>query len=340
MDQLAVDIYALMWIKKARVREAIISSKVVFRELTGNLESYFCIHQQSNIYLRPISRDLLLSSNFGIDVKIGTDGSSDIDSAISVSATGDAFFFKESAKITGHRLQISVESNKNTEGYVLRGYDTRYRVQDRRDINFTSSENLWQKELSNVTSFWYTRPYHNVNRLDATPLVVDAGSYSLVDSPDSRVNAMRLTTDFSGVTSTPTALNGTVSMSLWLRNLQTPSAKILSYGASSSIMFMTSSTELNVFGQIFTIGDIDKSKMTNIFFVANGTNVTLYVDGVLNATKTQLSVPTTSELLRLEGCVQDVFDLKAYKAPPSIEAIRYYIDDILTNQGGITLPMG
>lgn len=320
--------------------EVVIQSKVIFRELTGNQESYFCIHQQSNIYVRPISRESQLSPDFGIDVKIGTDGNQNIDSAISVSATGDAFFFKESAKITGHRLQISVESTANTEGFIIRGYDTRYRVQDRRDLNFTSSENIWQKELAQVSGVWLTRPYHAVNRLDAVSLDITAGSYSLIDSPDSRVNALRLSPDFAGET-LPISISASHAFSLWVRKAQLPQGPTLTSGVNTILEALDSET-LEIYGLSFSaLGDwnLDDEMMTHLFFYEESGTLKLFVNGIAAGEQAFAGLAISEELL-INGGLQDIFDLRAFDAPPSIEAIRYYIDEILTNQGGITLPMG
>lgn len=320
--------------------EATIAAKVVFRELTGSQESYFCIHQQSNIYVRPIDRDLILSNSFGIDVKIGADGVQDIDSSISVDATGDAFFFKESAKITGHRLQISVESNSNTEGFILRGYDTKYRVQDRRNVDLTSSENVFQKEIGATEGLWLTRPHHDINRVDAKALTQNLGSFSLAASPDSRTNALRLTTDFDAETQSVNLATGH-AVSLWVRNVQTPGGSTLSAGGTNIFNAVTSQS-VTIYDQPFGAGgnwDIDDADMTHFFFYESLGVVYLFVNGV-SAGSNAFAGLSISSTLKLNGGIQDIFDLRVFSNPPSIEAIKYYIDDVLTNQGGITLPMG
>ena len=330
--------------------EGIIKAKVIFRELTGNLESYFCIHQQSNIYVRPITRDTQLSDNFGIDVKIGTDGIENIDSAISVSATGDAFFFKESAKITGHRLQISVESNDNSEGFILRGYDTRYRVQDRRDLNFVSSENTWQKELSdlttggspNITGIWFTRPYQSVNRIDAEALDTISGSYTLASSPDSRVNALAPTTDYKAASKHQVIDSRNGAISLWLGGVQTPGGKVLDNADVVSVLDVINSQEVEIYGYTFNSGGAwTLSDETMLHFYIYSIDGVLYlaVNGVLSGSVAWAGLSLVG-VINIFGGATKIFDLRSYGTPPSIEAIRYYVDDILTNQGGITLPMG
>ena len=323
---------------EGEANESVIPWSVKFRELTGSQESYFCIHQQTNIYVRPISPDMLLSSSFGIDVKIGADGVDDIDSAISVDATGDAFFFKESAKITGHRLQISVESRENREGCVVRGYDTKYRVQDRRDLTLTSTENEWQTELGSISDLWLCKPYFEINRADAKMLDIISGSYVNMESPDGRINSLSVTQDFEARTAN--AVNKTnFALSGWFRRVQTLNGATLEMNGNE-IFGPVNTTTLSLFGTSYSqVGTIDLDEWQHIFVIVNGNTGSLYADGSLVETKS-ITPFVLNDIMTIRGGIKDIFDLRLFEDSPSIESIKYYIEDVLSNEGRISLPGG
>jgi hypothetical protein len=323
---------------EGEVNEAIIPWKVQYRELTGSQESYFCVHQQTNIYVRPVSPDKLLSNQFGIDVKIGADGVNDIDSAISVDATGDAFFFKESAKITGHRLQISAESTENREGCIVRGYDTKYRVQDRRDLTLTSTENEWQSEVGDIADLWLCKPYFEINRADAKLLEIVSGSYVNIDSPDSRTNSLSVTQDFEARTQA-TFNKANFALSGWFRTVQTLNGNTLEVDGTEIFSAVDTNT-LQVFGTNFAQpGTIDLDEWQHIFIKVNGNTGTLYADGNVVESKSITPV-AVDNIMTINGGIKDIFDLRLFDNAPSIESIRYYIDDVLSNEGRIALPGG
>jgi hypothetical protein len=160
------------------------------KEITGSMESYHIIHQESHTYMRdlvdpeknappPISYPALK-----IDARAYVDGFlARVETAGQVNSGDDIQFWY---RVEGDRISIEFETNRS--GHQMRRNDSRFRVQDilrpGRGMSNTVSE-TFQSDFQDDLKLWnFTRPEPFLDRVGLSKL--SANGKTTVLAPDNR----------------------------------------------------------------------------------------------------------------------------------------------------------
>lgn len=335
-----------------------IETDVIFKELTGSSESFFCIHQESHVYLRPYNKTDGFLSGLQLNSSIYSNDDVSVDETINdIDSDGDVSFTRE---ITGKRISLRIQSNKGE--YIIAGYDTRYRVQDRSTVRSGYSQNLIQLELNSNMFHWFSRTNMYMDRANgsvytATGSITDVTDpigrdYAKYFSSDSVYYSLDSTTD----SSLTTQYSGDFSISFWINLNDASSAgnifQWLGYSDlvvtfdKENITFLGTSLSLNPVG---TGPDVDTwvcilmKRIGGVFYVYqdyNDSDSEIGLVGINYPYFGGIQGVTGKGELKIGGGNSSLFDARFYSKNLSLDSHLYYRKDILENEGKNVLALG
>jgi hypothetical protein len=136
-----------------------IPGMIDLKESVGAEEAMFLYHQETNFYFRPWDRDGQLLPDFKVNLSLYADGNI-TDTYLNAPTSGDVHFAKQ---VKGNR--IGLQLNMNRTGFILVGYVTKFKVQDRTFIvQSASGEMINQRILASNLAVWVARNNVFINK--------------------------------------------------------------------------------------------------------------------------------------------------------------------------------
>ena len=136
-----------------------IPGMIDLKESVGAEEAMFLYHQETNFYFRPWDRDGQLLPDFKVNLSLYADGNI-TDTYLNAPTSGDVHFAKQ---VKGNRIRLQL--NMNRTGFILVGYVTKFKVQDRTFIvQSASGEMINQRILASNLAVWVARNNVFINK--------------------------------------------------------------------------------------------------------------------------------------------------------------------------------
>ena len=328
-----------------------IACEIRLKEHRGSAEHFFLEHLESHIYLRPYNEDVKDDANhdaygyrnaFEVDLALLKDGEQ-VDEAqktVNVPLDGDIVF--DRLVTPAHRWQPKI--NTTTSAFRIVRTNNYYKRIDKIAIpdKRAKTEQLYQEEFNSPLMFLGRDEINPLlDRVGGTTLT---GSYTgLTTGPDEKANtALNMISIANGIVTPALSVSADFTMNLFISGQNQVTTNMLSSGMWRFQLIEGTPYEIRFTDGVVTVSatiDYAGSGWAMFTAVRQGQKLSLYENGVL---KTMYNLPTLESIATawniMDTMIGNIFDVRIYDKRITGDALAYFYQDVIKNNGNCVCP--